>query len=41
MLHLGWGSPIQEYRLGEEVMESSLAEKDLRVLAGRKLAISW
>ena len=36
VLHLGWDNPRQEYRLGEELLQTSPVEKNVGALLDKK-----
>jgi len=38
---MGWGNPLYQRRLGDEGIVSSSAKKELEVLDGQKLSMTW
>jgi len=41
ILHLRWGNPQYQYKLGDEGIERNPAENNLRVMVNEKLEVSW
>jgi len=41
VLHLGQGNSQFQYKLGDELIESSPEQKDLRILVGEKSDMNW
>lgn len=41
LLHLGWNNPAYLHGLGGDLLQSSSVEKDLAVLVGDQLTMSW